>query len=98
MRREPLGSRVAGCGPPVKAPFGKSFVTEPEALAIIDKHFDGSGASIAKTKDHTRERVVAECLFTLPDQAVDPVPKICGLDGHQDFHLWRDGQHYGVFR
>jgi len=95
MRGESFGPRVAAAGPPVKTTLGESLVTEPEPLAIIDKHFDGGAASIPKAKDHACERVVPKRLLALSDQAVYPVAKIRGLDGHQDLHLWRDSQHYG---
>lgn len=97
MRREPLGACVAGRRPPVKTPRRKSFVTKPEALSVIDQYFDGGAASIAKTKDHTAERILPERFFTLSNQTVYAAAKIRRLDRNQDFHLRRDGQHYEAF-
>jgi hypothetical protein len=45
------------CRPPVKAAFGKSFLAQPEPLAIIYEHLDGRSPFIAKHENMTRERI-----------------------------------------
>ena len=57
MHRKRCDAIFAICRPPVKAAFGKSFLTQPEPLAIIYEHFDGVGPFIAKHENMTRERI-----------------------------------------
>nr|WP_230682349.1 hypothetical protein [Gimesia maris] len=93
MSCQALRGGISRVGPPVKAPFGKTLVTEPETLAIIHQHLDGSLSAIAKAKHRPREGVFTQGVFAQPCQSIDAPAKIRRLGGDQDLHLRCNSQH-----
>jgi hypothetical protein len=79
MHRKRRYGSLAICRPPVKAAFGKSFLAQPEPLAIIYEHFDRVGPFIAKHENVTRERIGSQNRSTHLSQTIDPFSKIRGL-------------------
>jgi hypothetical protein len=80
----------------VEAALRQSFRTQPEALAIIEQEFDGSGCAVAEDKDRATERLFREHLTADGGEAINPLPEIHWGCGHQDPTLWGELDHQSV--
>src|SRR4051812_5412107 len=86
-------SRGVAFRPTTEAPFGKTFLSEPESLTVIDEHFDRSRAAAAKYKQAIGERIGREFLLAQRYQPINALAEVDRVDGDQNAHLRRDLDH-----
>src|SRR2546423_7407254 len=93
MRVQTQPGARAGFGPAGEATLGKSLLTDPETLAIVDQTFDGLAAARAEHEQRARQGVSRECLPAQGSQTIDAFTEIDRLDGQEDPHVGSNLDH-----
>jgi hypothetical protein len=84
--------------PKFELPGRKTFLRQPESLAIIRKTFNRRPPAVSKNKQAAGKRILLQYRFTNPGKPIDPVSEINRFHRHQDPHLRGDLDHCRVLQ
>jgi hypothetical protein len=82
--------------PEAVVPLRQPFLTEPEALPVIDQEFDRRAPAIAENEHAAAERVLGQFLPHTSGETVDAATKIRGLGSHPNTQACVQREHGGT--
>jgi hypothetical protein len=69
------------------------LLAQPEAVAVVNQHFDCGRSAVVEYKGATTEWILSQYLPAKSSESIDAPAEINRIDRDQDAHLWRNGKH-----